>query len=180
MLLAAVFAVGLPLFPLFGAVTPWERLRGTAWLADVARHLALPFATLVIGGLAGPFLVARTSTAAVLGEPFVAAAHARGAAGRRVLSHHVLRNALVPVTTAGTMNLASAIGGATLVETVFSYPGVGRLLYEAVLGRDYPVIQGVFLLITVTVIAANVLVDACHAWLDPRLRHGESPDEASR
>lgn len=180
MVLLALFAVTVPMFPVFGAVTPGDRLGGAAWLADVARHLVLPFTTLVIGALAGPFLVTRAAMSAVLGEPFVTAARARGATSRQVLWRHALRNALLPVTTFGAMNLASAIGGAMLVETVFSYPGVGRLLYEAVLGRDYPVIQGVFLLITVVVIGANALVDASHAWLDPRLHHRDQTADPER
>jgi peptide/nickel transport system permease protein len=180
MVLLALFAVAVPIFPVFGAVTPWEQRHGVAWVMDVARHLVLPFTALVIGGLAGPFLVTRAAMQMVLGQPLVAAARARGVTDRRILWRHGLRNALVPVTTFGALNMASAIGGALLVETVFSYPGVGRLLYEAVLGRDYPVIQGVFLVITVTVIATNALVDASHVWLDPRLRREQAPAGAGR
>lgn len=176
MILLAIFAVALPIFPVFGAVTPWTPLSGLAWVRDVAHHLVLPFVALVTAGVAGPFLVARSAMQQVLTRPFIAAAVARGAGMPRVLWHHGLRNALIPVTTVGAMNLASAIGGAMLVETVFSYPGIGRLLYEAVIGRDYPVIQGVFLVVTLAVLVSNALVDASHAWLDPRL--GDDADAA--
>lgn len=87
---------------------------------------------------------------------------------------HALRNALLPIATVFTLNLAFAVGGATVVETVFSYPGVGRLIYEAVLNRDYPVLQAAFLMITIVVVAANILADIVYPLLDPRVRAGQA------
>lgn len=180
MVLVALFAVQVPLFPAFGAVTPWIQHEGTAWIRDVAHHLVLPLVTLTIASVSSTFLVARSAVAALLHEPFVAAARARGMRGRQVLLRHVVPNALLPVATVAVMNLAFAFGGATLVETVFSYPGVGRLVYESVLNRDYPVLQGAFLLLTVVVVLANVLIDACYPWLDPRLRASQPRSAGAR
>lgn len=170
MLLLALFAVQLPLFPSFGAVTPWLALDGADWLRDVARHLVLPAATLTMASVSSTFLTARSAATLALAEPFVAAARARGLRGRRVLLTHVVPNALLPVVTAAAMNVAFAIGGATLVETVFSYPGLGRLIYESVVSRDFPMLQGAFLLTTVIVVLTNLALDLAYPWLDPRLR----------
>ena len=174
MLLVSLFAVQWPLFPTFGAVTPWVTLTGWARTADILRHLALPVTTLTIVSVPGTFLVARYSTLAVLGEDFIMVARAKWLSERRVLFGHVVRNALLPVATIFTLNLAFAFGGATVVETVFSYPGIGRLIYEAVLNRDYPVLQAAFLMITVMVIAANILADMVYPLLDPRVRQGQA------
>jgi peptide/nickel transport system permease protein len=89
-----------------------------------------------------------------------------------VLLKHAVRNALLPVSTVVFLNLGYLIGGATVIETVFSYPGVGTLLYQAVLNRDYPVLQGAFLMLTVSVILANIVSDAVYPLLDPRVRRG--------
>lgn len=171
MVLLALFAVQVPLLPSFGAVTPWLALEGVDWLRDVVRHLLLPAATLTIAGVASTFLTVRSAVTSALSEPFVAAARARGLRGRGVLLRHVVPATLLPVVTTTAMNVAFAIGGATLVETVFSYPGLGRLIYEAVISRDYPLLQGAFLLTTVVVVLANVLLDVTYPWLDPRLRN---------
>ncbi|MBL8096405.1 MAG: ABC transporter permease [Anaerolineales bacterium] len=179
MLLIAVLAVQVPLFPTFGAVSPWEREVGLALALDVAHHLALPLLTLVMVSFSGTFLVARSALLTVLGEPFVVAAHAKGLSKRQVLFRHVFRNALLPVVTVFALNLAHAFGGATVIETVFSYPGIGRLIYEAVLNRDYPVLQGAFFMITVIIIVANIAVDALYPWLDPRVRQAAMQAEGA-
>jgi len=175
MVLVALFAVQMPIFPTFGATTPWMQHQGPAWIRDVGHHLVLPLVTLTVASLSSTFLVARSVVAALLDEPFVTAARARGMGGRQVLIRHVVPNALPAVATVAVMNLAFVVGGATLVETVFSYPGVGRLVYESVLNRDYPVLQSAFLLLTVVVVAGSVLIDACYPWLDPRVRVRPKP-----
>ncbi|MBI5649575.1 MAG: ABC transporter permease [Chloroflexi bacterium] len=174
MLLVALFAVQFPIFPTFGAITPWTKLEGWALVEDIVRHLVLPLTTLTIVSVSGTFIVARYSMLAVLGEDYIVVARAKGLRERVVLFRHALRNALLPIATVFTLNLAFAFGGATVVETVFSYPGVGRLVYEAVLNRDYPVLQAAFLMITVMVVVANILADAIYPFLDPRVRHAQS------
>lgn len=170
MLLVALFAVRWPIFPTFGATTAWASFSGWSYTVDVLRHLVLPLATLTIVSVSGVFIVARSAMMAVLGEEFVVVARAKGLAERAVLFRHALRNALLPIATVFTLNLAFIFSGATVVETVFSYPGIGRLIFEAVLNRDYPVLQAAFLMITVLVVIANVVTDAVYPLLDPRVR----------
>lgn len=170
MLLIAVFAVRLGWFPTFGATTPAGPQGGAAWLLDVLRHLVLPATTLTLASLSGTYLVMRSAMQDVLGEDYVRSARAKGVPEHRVLMGHAVRNALLPVSTLLFLNLGLLVGGSTIVETVFSYPGVGTLLYEAVLARDYPVLQGAFFVLTLSVVAANVLADALYPWIDPRVR----------
>ncbi len=179
-LLVALFAVQWPLFPTFGGVTAGVPLTGMAYIADVGRHLVLPLLTLTLASISGPFLIARAALLGVLGEEYLMVARAKGLAERQILFRHALRNALLPITTVFALNLAFAFGGATVVETVFSYPGIGRLIYEAVLSRDYPVLQAAFLLITLLVIAANVLADLAYPLLDPRVRQAGFPAAGPR
>lgn len=170
MIFIAVFAAGLGWFPIFGAGTAGAALSGPVLLADRARHLALPLATLTLITMPGTYLITRYSMLSVLGEQYIATARAKGVAERQVLRRHAVRNALLPVATVFMLNLGFVASGATVVETVFSYPGIGRLLYEAVLNRDYPVLQGTFFILTVSVIAANIASDLLYPLIDPRVR----------
>lgn len=172
MIFIALFAARLHWFPIFGARTPGAPLAGMALVADVARHLALPLLTLVLITIPGMFLIMRYSMLTVLGEQYIATARAKGVAERTVLYGHAMRNALLPVATVFMLNLGFITSGATVIETVFSYPGLGRLLYEAVLNRDYPVIQATFFILTLSVIAANIVADLLYPLIDPRIRHG--------
>jgi len=170
MTLVAVFAVQLGFFPSFGAVTPWVNKTGLAWLLDVLHHLALPLLTLTLVSFPSIYLTMRAALIGTLGEPYIQVARAKGLGERPLALRHAVRNALLPVATVFTLNLGFAVGGATVVETVFSYPGLGRTLYEAVLSRDYPLMQGIFLVLTLSVIVANLLADLLYPWLDPRVR----------
>jgi peptide/nickel transport system permease protein len=170
MILIAVFAVGLGWFPIFGAVTAGTALSGWPLVVDRLRHLALPLVTLTLVTTPGTYLIMRYSMLTILGEQYIATARAKGVAERVVLRRHAVRNALLPVATVFMLNLGFVASGATVTETVFSYPGIGRLLYEAVLNRDYPVLQGTFFIITISVIAANILADLVYPLIDPRVR----------
>jgi len=172
MLLIAIFAVELPLFPSFGAVTAGGRYEGWAYVRDVGRHMFLPLVTLTLTNLSATLLTTRSAMLSVLGAEYIVTARAKGLRERTVLFRHAFRNALPPIATLVGLNLAFTIGGATVVETVFSYPGLGRLTYDAVLQRDYPVLQGAFLLTTLVVVAANLLLDLVYPLLDPRIRRG--------
>jgi peptide/nickel transport system permease protein len=174
MLLIALFAVEWPLFPSFGAVTAGRGYEGWAYVRDVARHLALPLVTLTLANLSATLLTTRSAMLSVLGAEYIVTARAKGLRERTVLFRHAFRNALPPIATLVGLNLAFAIGGATVVETVFSYPGLGRLTYDAVLKRDYPLLQGAFLLTTLLVVAANLVIDLLYPLLDPRTRRGRS------
>jgi peptide/nickel transport system permease protein len=173
MILVAVFAVQLRIFPTFGARDLYSGLEGFAYWADVGRHLVLPVTTLTLITVSATFLTMRASMLSVLGEDYITVARGKGLAERQVLFRHAVRNALLPVATVFLLNLGQTVAGATVIETVFSYPGVGRLMYEAVLARDYPMLQGGFLVITLSIVVANMLADLAYPLLDPRVvRHG--------
>lgn len=170
MIFIAVFAVELGWLPTFGAQTGWVQMEGWARALDILKHLVLPVATLTLVSTSSNFVIARYAMLDVLQEQYIVAARAKGVRERALIFHHAFRNALLPVATVFMLNVGFLISGATVVETVFSYPGLGRLLYEAVRTRDYPVLQATFLLITVSVIVANLLADLLYPLLDPRVR----------
>jgi peptide/nickel transport system permease protein len=164
LLLIFVFGVTLRWLPISGYVDPLEE--GWAGL----RSLALPAVTL---GLALAAVVTRTlrsSMLEALGEDYVRTARAKGLSEWVVIRGHVLRNALIPVVTVLGLQLGTLIGGAVITEYVFALPGVGRLVVDAVFARDYPLVQGVILLIAVGFILSNLLVDILYGWIDPRIR----------
>jgi peptide/nickel transport system permease protein len=168
LLLMLVFSVQLGWFPIYGAV-PTMPTAGVDLVLAVARRLVLPASSLALGFVGTVYLVARPAMVAELREDYVLMAQAKGLP-RKAVRRHAERNALLPVTTIAFINLGTMVGGATVVETVFSYPGLGRLVYESVLARDYPVLQGAFFILAVTVIAANFLADLVYPVLDPRVR----------
>jgi peptide/nickel transport system permease protein len=116
--------------------------------------------------------MARSSMLEVLGLDFVRTARAKGIAEQRVIRHHALRNALLPVVTLIGLQLGLLLSGAVLTETIFALPGLGRLAITSVLARDYPVVQGVVIIAALIFVMANLLVDVLYAYLDPRIRYG--------
>ncbi|MEX2658540.1 MAG: ABC transporter permease [Acidimicrobiales bacterium] len=168
MLLISIFSVKLGWFPSYGAAT--ITAEGTDWLAEAATRLVLPVATIVLASMGTFFLLARASMVSVLDEPYVRLARAKGISERRVATHHALRTALLPVYTNLTVAVGGLLSGAVVVETVFAYPGLGRLLYDAVIVRDYPLLQAGFLVVTLGVIGANLVAELTYPLLDPRVR----------
>jgi len=173
MILIAVFAVGLGWFPSYGAVA--IDAEGAAWLADAVHRTVLPATTLALATFGGFFLLTRAAMVTVLDEPFVRMARAKGVPERRIALHHALRAALLPVWTNLTLVLGTLLSGAVVVETVFAYPGLGRLIFDAVTARDHPLLQGAFLLVTLGIVAANALADLTYPLLDPRVRAAGVP-----
>ena len=171
MLLLLAFSVGLGWFPSYGALAPSDA-SGLESIGEVLKRAVLPIATLAIAGLGPMYLVARSALVSELAEDYVLMAEAKGLTDKEV-RRHAARNALLPVSTVALVGLGTLVGGAAVVETVFSYPGLGRLIYESVLARDYPVIQGAFLLLIVTVVVANLLNDLVYPYLDPRVRRAQ-------
>jgi len=167
-LLVALFAVRLHWLPAGGM----SSADGSGGVLDVVRHLVLPASTFALLLVALIVRVTRTATAEALGEDYVVAARAKGAPERRVLLRHALPNALRPVVTVLTGYLGIVLTGAVLVETVFVWPGLGRLLYDAVLSRDAPMLAGLLLCAATLVICANILADVLYRLLDPRARFG--------
>lgn len=168
MLLISVVSVQWGWLPTFGAVTPASGKTGWAYILDVAEHALLPVLTLSIVSTPNVYLTMRYSMLGVLGEDFIRTARAKGLRSSTVLFRHVIRNALAPVATVLALRLGFAFGGTVVVETVFSYPGLGRLIFDAVSGRDYPVMQAAFLLFTIAVLLSNLLADLLYPLLDPR------------
>lgn len=172
LLLVLVFSVELELFPPFG-MTGFVRQAGLAAVLDVIHHLVLPVATLALFHLAVYVRIARAATAEVLGREFVRTAHAKGLSARRVLFHHVVRNALLPSVTFAGLHVGQLLGGAVVVESVFAWPGIGRLAFDALMQRDYNVILGVFFVSSVMVVVANLLTDVALRAVDPRIGRGD-------
>lgn len=164
------FQVGL--FPLGGATSPRLSYPGDfEHIKDVLWHMVLPVATMTLGGFASNTLIMRGSMLEVIKEDYVTTAEAKGLGERTVMWKHVARNAMLPMVTVIALNLAGIVGGAVFTETVFSYPGVGRLIYDAVMAHDYPLLQGSFLIISIVVLLANFFADVVYAYIDPRIKY---------
>lgn len=169
MILISVFAVNLGLFPIYGAQSIAADYTGIMKILDILHHLFLPLLTLVILSLSGFFLTMRYSLMEVLGEDFVLMAKAKGLSHKLIKYRYVMRNALLPVFTLFMLDLGYIFSGAIVIETVFSYPGLGRVMFEAVLARDYPLLQYSFLLISGLVVLCNYLADLIYPMIDPRV-----------
>lgn len=177
MVLLGVFAVQFGLFPVFGATGPGD-VGAVAFGIDIVERSVLPVTTLTLGTLGAIFLTARYSMIATLREDYLTMGEAVGLSERRLLFGHAMRNSLLPISTMVMLQVAFLFSGAVVVETVFSYPGLGRLVYDSVLARDYPLLQGAFLLLALGVIVANYVSDLLYPLLDPRVRRpapGEAP-----
>ncbi len=143
-----------------------------AAVGSALRHLVLPAVTLSTVPLAIIARMTRSSLLEVLRQDYVRTARAKGVAEARVVTRHALRNAAIPVVTVIGLNVGSLLGGAILTETIFAWPGVGRLIVDAIFARDYPLVQGAVLFIALIFVVVNLLVDLSYAYLDPRIRYG--------
>lgn len=169
--LILVFAVWLGWFPAGGFRSVRIDYSGWAAVVDYARHMALPVAALSFRYLAITTRLTRASLLEVMNTQYIVAARARGLSERALLWRHALRAAALPVVTVIGYNFAFIVAGSALVETVFGWPGIGRLMYDSIFTRDYPVLLGILLLVSVTVIVVNLLTDIAYALLDPRVRY---------
>lgn len=169
-LLVLLFAVRLNLLPVQGMVTAREDYTGFHHVLDVTRHLALPAATLALPQLALTARLTRTSLREALAEEYISVARAKGLSERTVLWRHALRTALLPIVTVTGGHISVVLTGAALTETIFAWPGIGRLLLDAALKRDYPLLMAIFLLVSATVILVNLITDLVYTMLDPRVR----------
>ncbi len=176
------FWLGLMLILLFGGKLGWSPSAGMyspdaelmPWLqrqGDLLRHLALPVAALGFSSFMGTarYLVAGLEES--LGEDYILAARSRGVSERRILLHHALRNALLPLITLVGLSLPYLLGGAVVIEVVFGWPGMGRISVEAIWARDYPVIMATSLISAIAVTLGSLLADICYKWADPRVRY---------
>jgi ABC-type dipeptide/oligopeptide/nickel transport system permease component len=148
---------------LFGPEPFWQHL------GDVGQHMILPAATLMLTAYGSYTLVVRSSLLETLGEDYVLTARAKGLPVRRIVWRHAVRNALLPMVTLIALDFGYIVGGAVLIEVIFSWPGIGQSMFTAITQRDYPMLQGGFLILTVSVIVLNFLSDLVYFRLDPRI-----------
>lgn len=144
------------------------------FIGEVISHATLPVITIVIASLGGWILGMRNMMLTVLDEDYIMVAQAKGLPNRRVLWKYAARNAVLPQLSSFALSLGFIVGGTIVMEMVFSYPGVGKLLLDATAGKDYPLMQGIFLIITLAVLLANIIADIAYAILDPRTRQSEA------
>ncbi len=164
-----VFAYWLGLVPAQGMFSVTRELSGAARVWDVAEHLMLPAVTLALAQIALIVRLVRTQMVETLRLDFITSARARGLSERRIAYRHALRNALLPVVTVIGAEFGMILSGAVLVETVFAWPGLGRLMIDAIALRDYPVLLGLALMVSIGAVVANLLTDLAYSLLDPRI-----------
>jgi peptide/nickel transport system permease protein len=169
LMLVLVFSVWLDWLPSFGMNTVGADLTGAAAVLDTARYLLLPALTLGLFYMAVYARLTRAAMLEVASQDFVRTARAKGVPEGGVQRRHVLRNALLPVITVAGIQAGQLVGGSILVETVFAWPGIGRLAFDALLARDYQILLGVFLATSVLVLVFNLVTDLLYAWIDPRV-----------
>ena len=170
MVLLYIFGYQLEWFPLSGAYTIGEFWDSPVDQAlDILHHAVLPVISLTIAQYASYQLILRNSMVNVLREQYILTAEAKGLSTRRIKHAHAARNALLPMVTFLGLSFAMSLGGSVFIETVFSYPGIGKLIYDSVISRDYPLLQGCFFLFSLVVIIANFAVDIIYKYLDPRI-----------
>jgi peptide/nickel transport system permease protein len=174
LMMIIAFSVKLGWFPTSGILNP-DIAPGT-WEAfvDRAKHLVLPVTVLATSEIIQVQRFMRSSLLEVLRQDYLTTARAKGLSEKTVVGRHALKNALIPVVTIIAITMPRVIGGSTVVETVFAYPGMGRLLFTSIMGNDYVVAMTVVMIIAVTVVLCNLLADILYGWLDPRIRYQRS------
>ncbi len=171
-MLLLFFSLDLGIFPAQGMFSLRSDLTGLDQALDVFAHLMLPLVTLALANLALIARLARANLLEVLSQEYVLFARAKGLSSDAVLLGHALKNALLPVITIVGLEFRTLVGGAVLTETVFAWPGLGRLTFDSIYARDYPVLMGMFLFVGLAVVLASLLTDLTYAWADPRIRFG--------
>ncbi|MDY0213702.1 MAG: ABC transporter permease [Desulfuromonadaceae bacterium] len=170
-ILLLVFSLHLGWFPAAGGKTVYADYAGCAQLLDLGRHLTLPLTTLFLAYLPANFFLTRGSMVLILGQQFLETARVKGLPPIRIRYAHAARNALLPLATHFGMRFAFMVTGAVVVETIFAYPGVGALLFNAITLRDLPLIQAIVLFSSLAVLAVNLCLEFIYAFLDPRVRY---------
>ncbi len=171
LLLIQVFAIQFGWLPASGMRSVRETYTGWRSVLDVLEHMILPTITLSLAQIAGWSRYQRSALLEVLGQDYIRTAQGKGLRQRRVLTVHALRNSLIPMVTLVGISVPTVVTGAFITETIFSWPGIGRLGVDAVSGRDYPVIMAVTMLSALMIIVGNLLADVAYAWVDPRIHY---------
>lgn len=169
LVLISIFSITFGLLPFDGGASPGLTPAFTAqFIGDAARHAILPATTIILASIGGWLIGMRNMVVGVLSEDYVVLAQAKGLPRLRIALAYVARNAVLPNVASFALSLGFVVAGSVVTEVAFSYPGIGDLLYNAVTGRDYPLMQGIFLVITFVVLLANLLADLAYVVLDPR------------
>jgi peptide/nickel transport system permease protein len=168
--LIIIFAAGLGWFPTSGMTTPGGPKDPVGWLMDVGSHLVLPVTAIALGLIGGYSILMRSSIIEARSEDYITTARAKGLADGKILRRHAFPNALLPMVTLIAINIGAVVAGAITAEVVFNWPGLGTLTVTALDARDYPRLQGIFLLVAVAVVVANFAADMVYGLLDPRVR----------
>jgi peptide/nickel transport system permease protein len=166
LMLILLFGVTLNMLPVFGSELVWESP------VEGIKHMILPALALGLNGAATIMRQTRSSLLEVMGEDYIRTARAKGLFERRVIWLHALRNSMLPVVTILGLRLGNILGGSVIIETMFSWPGVGRLAVFALQRADYPVVQVIVMMSAVAILVANLVTDIAYAYLDPRIRYG--------
>lgn len=177
LLVLEFFGVRLAWLPVSGINTfGADRWGAIPWFLDRARHLILPIGVIVFGGLAGISRYVRSSMLEILSQDYIRTARAKGLSEKQVLYRHALRNALLPLITILGLSIPGLLGGSVILERIFAIPGIGRLYFDAVMGRDYPVVMGLLLLFALLTLLGNLLADLSYAVADPRIRYAKGQE----
>lgn len=171
MMFIMFFSLQLGWFPVQGVVTLREELTGLPYVLDVLHHLTLPAFTLSLWTLAIVFRQTRASVMEQLWQDYIVTARSKGLSEKTIVFKHALKNASIPVITVVSFMVGWMFAGAILVETVFAWPGLGRLIFEAIITRDYPLIMGMVIIVSVIVIIVNIITDIIYSLIDPRIRY---------
>ena len=166
-----LFASTLRWLPTQGMYNLRAGYTGMAYVGDVMVHMILPCASLVAVQIPAYFRITKTSVMQVMADDYIMTFRVTGMSERKIFRKYILKNAILPVLTVFGINLAYVVSGSTLTEIVFSWPGIGSLMYRSIMMRDYNVLMGVYLILALTVAAMMIIVDLVYAWLDPRIRY---------
>ena len=171
MLMIKWFAVDLKWLPISGMVTAGAHLEGMAYVKDVASHMILPTLVLALINTASLMRYTRSHMIEIIEQDFIRTARAKGISSYRVIYKHALKNCMIPIVTIISLQIPTLLSGALLTETIFIWPGIGRLNYEAVMNRDYPLIMGIVMCIALLTLTANLIADILYALIDPRIKY---------
>ena len=171
LLLIKWMAIDLRLFPVAGMTTTGSNATGFAYVKDVLYHMFLPFLVLTLSSVAGIMRFVRTSMLEVIRQDYIRTARAKGLKEKVVIYRHALRNGLIPVITLLGMSLPSLFGGAIITETIFAWPGIGKITMQAISVRDYPLLMGFNCLLAALTLIGNLIADISYAVVDPRIRY---------
>ncbi|WP_461811237.1 ABC transporter permease [Faecalimonas sp.] len=171
LMLIIVFATNLDLLPSQGMYDVRAGYTGLSYVLDVLKHLVLPCATLVLVSMPGYFRITKSSILQVTSEDFITTLRATGMSERKIFNKYIFRNAILPTVTMLGISVAFLLTGVSLIEIVFSWPGIGRLTLTAITQRDYPTLMGIYLVMNISVVVVMIITDILYAFLDPRIRY---------